>query len=293
MRGPPELLRVLLALLLAGSLLVAAQAQEQVMEIIPLQHRLVEDMIPIIRPLVDEGGTVTGMNNQLIVRSSPANLQSIKKIIAELDTAPRMLRITVTQDVNALRSGDEAALSGYYRSGDVTARLPDAGQRRKGASVTIGGEQGKLRYRQLSTRSRNDRHNVHFVQALEGRPAWIQTGSELPLAVQSVILGYGSVVVNEGVRYKTVSSGFYVLPRISGDRVILEIQPRLESLDPHHTGRIDVQRTTTSVSGRLGEWIDLAGANTRMGTERAADLTSTRRRGSERRSIWVRVDPLP
>ena len=285
---------LLIALLVSLIALVRpAVADEQVMEIIPLQHRLVEDLIPVIRPLVDRGGTVTGMNNQLIVRSSPANLRSIKDVISRLDTAPRMLRITVTQDINAIRADDEQALSGRYRSGDINARLPDAGRRRQGASVAIGGEQGRLRYRQFSTRGRRDQRNVHFVQSLEGHPAWIQTGTEIPLAERSVLLGYGSIVVIDGVRYKTVSSGFYVLPRLSGDRVTLDIQPRLESLDPHHPGRIDIQRTTSSVSGRPGEWLDLGGADTHMDTDRSADLISTRRRGSERRSIWVRVDVLP
>ncbi len=283
----------LLIALLAPLLALArpAAAEEQVMEIIPLQHRLVEDLIPVIRPLVDRGGTVTGMNDQLIVRTGPANLQAIKKVIARLDTAPRMLRITVTQDINAVRSTDEQSLSGHFRSGDVHARLPDAGRRHEGASIAIGDARGRLRYRQFSTRGRRDQRNVHFVQTLEGRPAWIQSGTEIPLAEQSVLLGYGGIVVIDGVRYKTVSSGFYVLPRVNGDRVTLDIQPRLERLDPRHPGRIDIQRTTSSVSGRLGEWIDLGGADTRRDTDRSADLTRTRRRGSERRSIWVRVDP--
>lgn len=268
-----------------------AMAAGQIMAIIPLQHRLVEDLIPVIRPLVDRGGTVTGMNNQLIVRTSPANLRAIKDVIARLDTAPRMLRITVTQDIEAVHADDERALSGHYRGGDVSTHLPDAGRRHEGASIAIGDERGRLRYRQFSTRGRRDQRNIHFVQSVEGRPAWIQTGTEIPLSELSGFPGHGGIVVIEGVRYKTVSSGFYVLPRVNGDRVTLDIQPRLESLDPHHPGRIDIQRTTSSVSGRLGEWIDLGGASTLMDTDRSADQISTRRRGSERRSIWVKVEP--
>ena len=52
------------------------------LEIIPLQYRTADEIIPIIRPLVHQGGTVTGMNNQLIVKTTASNLIEIKQILA-------------------------------------------------------------------------------------------------------------------------------------------------------------------------------------------------------------------
>ncbi|MFB3101043.1 MAG: hypothetical protein ACE1ZM_06325, partial [Gammaproteobacteria bacterium] len=58
-----------LALLLPQS----ALAENMRLEVIPLQHRMVDDVIQSIRPLVTPGGTVTGMNNQLIIKTTPSN----------------------------------------------------------------------------------------------------------------------------------------------------------------------------------------------------------------------------
>ena len=53
----------------------AVMAQEK-LEVIPLNNRRVEDVIPIIRQLLGRNGTVSGMGQQLIVRASPRRLRS-------------------------------------------------------------------------------------------------------------------------------------------------------------------------------------------------------------------------
>ena len=55
-------------------LLPAARAQ-QVVEVITLGYRQAEEVIPIVRPLLAPGGTVTGINNRLVVKTtSPKRL---------------------------------------------------------------------------------------------------------------------------------------------------------------------------------------------------------------------------
>jgi hypothetical protein len=49
-------------------------AQQLKLEIIPLNHSTTDAVVPVIRPLLAPGGSVSGMNNQLIVKTSPANL---------------------------------------------------------------------------------------------------------------------------------------------------------------------------------------------------------------------------
>ena len=76
-------------------LAVTARAADMVLEVIPLKHRLSDDVVHIIQPLVTPGGTVTGMNNQLIVKTTPANLEEIKQVLNSLDQAPRRLRTSM------------------------------------------------------------------------------------------------------------------------------------------------------------------------------------------------------
>ena len=75
-------------------------AQEK-LEVIPLQNRQVEDVIPIIRPLLERNEKVTGMRNQLIVRASPRRLREIKNLLKQIDAQLKNLRITVKQGVRS------------------------------------------------------------------------------------------------------------------------------------------------------------------------------------------------
>ena len=88
LRGLP-----LFALCVVNSLAVAAEV-----EVVTLKYRSAKQVIPVIRPLIAPGGTVSGMQNQLILRTTKANLEDIRKILASLDALPRRLMIYVRQD---------------------------------------------------------------------------------------------------------------------------------------------------------------------------------------------------
>ena len=70
-------------------------AQNSVLEVITLKYRTAEQVIPVLKPLLGKDGTLSGMQNQLIVRTSPANLADIKKVLVTLDAMPRRLMIKV------------------------------------------------------------------------------------------------------------------------------------------------------------------------------------------------------
>ena len=47
---------------------------QQIMEIIPLRHRTVEQVLPSLQVFVEPGGALSGMDEQLIVLSSLQNI---------------------------------------------------------------------------------------------------------------------------------------------------------------------------------------------------------------------------
>ena len=102
------------------------------------------------------------------------------------------------------------------------------------------------------------------------------------------------MTVREGIDYRGVSSGFYVTPRTHRQQVTLGIAPQLERADPKDRGVIDTRYLSTTISGRLGEWISLGGANEADSGNDSALLARTRRRGTDVYGmIWVKVDEMP
>ncbi|MEE8321824.1 MAG: secretin N-terminal domain-containing protein [Gammaproteobacteria bacterium] len=285
--------KLLPILIIISSLAIApVPAAEMAIEVIPLQHRMVDDVISIIKPLVAEGGTVTGMNNQLIVKTTPANLAKIKQILKSIDHAPRRLMISVKQDIDSNINLDESGLSGTYASGDASVSASDSGS--TGGLVIEGKDDdgNVIRYRKLHTRSRIEDKNTFRVQTLEGDPAYIATGQSVPVANTTTYVTPGGVLVQDGIEYRDVTSGFYVLPRLNGDQVILLVSPQMARIHPQQGAVFDIQNVETTVSGRLGEWIRIGGATQHFNDDRSRDLVSTRRRGQEQRTVLIRVDEI-
>lgn len=82
------------------------------------------------------------------------------------------------------------------------------------------------------------------------------------------------------------------MPRVNGEQVTLSISPQRERLDPTGGGAIDTQSVQTTVTGQLGEWIDLGGVNQGYRDESEVNLTPTRRYGTEARGLFVKVEEI-
>ena len=281
-------------LALAGYL--PAAAAQLTVEVIPLQNRTVDQVIPVIRPLVGEGGAVTGMNNQLIVKTTPDNLAQIKQVLSNLDTPVRRLMITVRQDVDGNMVRDRSSVEGGYSAGNITFGTtgPGPGRREPGAEIRAGDDRGNtVRWRGISTDSRRDENNDFRVQTVEGEPAYIQTGLSVPVPNQNAYVTRGGFVVRDSVEYRDVTSGFYVIPRLSGDIVTLQVTPSLSRTHLQQGGAYEVQNIETTVQGRLGEWISVGGLNQTTNQEGASVLSNTRSRGGETRSVLIKVEEVP
>lgn len=271
----------------------AVNAVEMKLEIIPLQYRNADEIIPILQPLISQGGSVTGMNNQLIVKATATNLSEIKQILAEIDRAARRLLITVKQDIDGDINTQEHGVSGRYARGDVAISSKNRGDHKQGLVLSAEDDEGnKIRYRQLSTRSALDDRNTFQVQTVDGRAAYIQTGQQVPIANRNAYVTHGGVVVQDTVEYHDVSSGFYVLPRVNGDRVTLLVSPQLSRVTPNQGAVFDVQNAETTTIGRLGEWLQIGGITQHFNSDNRDNLLSTRQSGQEQRTILIKVDEI-
>ncbi|MCW8906463.1 MAG: hypothetical protein OQL28_04375 [Sedimenticola sp.] len=269
-----------LFLILAVLLCTPAQLlADYPLEIIELKSRQVSEMIPLLRPFVDADGSIAGMNNQLIIRTSPENLREIQKILQRLDQPPRHLMISVRQVSAASVSRDRS-------QADINAMI--------GNGKVIVGRQGThpgVRYRLKESSTRSDRDITHRLRVTEGYPAFITTGQAIPVPEQTTVIDGRTVYQQRTTRYRQVSSGFYVTPRLNGDRVMLDIGPRLE----RPSGEQDVftnQQAHTRLSGPLGEWITIGGVSQQAGSSQDGVLNHARTANGDDRLIQVLVQEL-
>lgn len=261
------MMRVLVFLALL--LVFPVQAQPG-LEVIPLRHQTVDRVLPVLEPLVEPGGTLTGMNNQLFLRTSPRNREDIKRALAAIDTPSRRLVIHVSQN-----RGAESANRGGSASGQVVL----GSTRRTEANAQV-----------WDTRSVRSESSSQMVQTIEGGRAFIQVGYSVPVPLRQMVVGPRGAMITEEVVYRDIGRGFYAEPHLNGDRVSLEISQQADS--PGRYGSASIQRLTTTVSGRVGEWIELGGSGRQAtGSEDGGWSRSTGDvQGS--RSIWLMVEEI-
>lgn len=255
------------------------------LEIIPLRYRTVDQVLPVLQPLVEPGGVLTGQNNQLIVRTSARNLEEIRRALASLDTPQRRLVISVRFDSNTQARDRAVDVRGTVRSGDVAISnrsVPSSSTR-----VTIG-----VRDAESTASERVDQR----IQVLDGGRAFIATGESRPIRQGIVTVTPGGSTVTQGTDFQNASTGFEVVPRVSGDYVTMDIAPQRESFGAA-AGRggastVESQRAATTLSARLGEWFEI-GAVGETASESASGIGSSRdASASSGRRIWVRVDEV-
>lgn len=253
----------------------ASGAQTLVTEVIPIGYRPVEELLPIIRPLVPPPGGVSGIYDKIVIKSTPDNIAEVKAVLAQLAGPPRNLLITVSDDIQGYLRQRDARLFGSARTGDVvvsSGRKPDPAT----GGVIISGDQGGL---QLSQQVSQDRlEGEKRVRVLEGREAFIGTGRSVPLTDDL------------GTVYVDASAGFYVRARVTGDSVRLDISPRRSAFEDD--GAIAFQDVSTTVSGRRGEWMPIAGvdATTRRSINELSAGSTTDAMSSS--TVFLKVDVL-
>src|SRR5262249_28046494 len=147
----------------------------------------------------------SGQYNQLIVRTTPENLEQIRSVLASIDRPARRLMVLVRFD-----NVQEAAASAAQ--GEV--RISNRGA---AAAATV-----------RDPRSALDERVDQRVQVLEGGRAYISGGESRPLRQPGVVRTPGGAVVQETV-IQEAATGFDISPRLSGANVTIDVYAQQEA----------------------------------------------------------------
>lgn len=236
-----------------------APGADLVVEVIRLHHRSADQILPLIQPLATPG-TVSGAGRDIVVRTSRGSLETVKKVVAQLDRPPRRLIVTVRLDAD-----------------------PTRGPRAAAPSQSFG------------THGADSDRAVQRVQTIDGGFAYVYVGQSVPVLLQG-----GGRRVSPGGReagepvtvIRETLSGFALRPRLNGEVVTLDIEPRHDVPGAGVPGSVDVQRIATTVLGPVGTWIELGSIQPVLDGPDDGVTYSTRRVDARVRRILVRVDAV-
>lgn len=221
-------------------------------EVLPLNHRTSAELLPTAQSFLGKNGTVSAFENKLIVNADPGRIDDLRTLLQQLDTAPRRLMISV--DNNDSNFQDNRGNARVIRYGTA-----------------------------------NREGGMQQVQASEGSPALIQVGQSIPITSTSTD-GFGRL--QSDTEYRNVTQGFYVTANVNGDNVTLNISTNNDRMSQERPDVVKVQSTDTKVSGKLGEWITVAGVNQQSQADRSASALSYSTQRGDNMTLRVKVDAL-
>lgn len=249
-----------------------ATALAQELSTIELHHRLPEEMLPLIQPLLGPGDVAIPARDRLILKADPGKVEEIRSLVRQLDKSSHRLLITVTQ-------GRDLSVEALNAQGRLRGRIDL--NRPADSDLHIRGHI-------YQSEGRDAAGYTQQLQTLEGQSAHIEVGEQIPVPTQSYY-GYG---YSENIEYRPATTGFEVTPRLSGGEVILELSPWSDRLSRDRFGVIDTQSAHTVIRTALGEWIEIGGlAETSVYEESglAGRQYSTR---SRQNRIFLKVEDL-
>ncbi len=258
------MMRVLLVLML----FLATSVTADEITILPLQHRLPEQVLPTLQPLIAPGGSIVGANNQLFVRTTPDNLAQIQQVLAALDTPLQRLLISVKQSLDNQQQQQRAGID----------RLEIDTQSNPG--VRLKGSLSK------SSTTLSDQISQQ-VQTIDGSPATIYLGESFPLAM--IWHAPDHHASQQLIQYVDVGSGFTATPRISGQDVVVTIEPVQQI---RNDSQILGSTLSTEIRGPLGSWIALGGSTQQQNGASQQLLNQSSSQANQQQQVWLKVDQL-
>jgi len=256
---------------LLGLVLLVSTVQADSVSTIQLQNRPAEEVIPIVKPMLGADDAISGQGFKVFLRSSPETLARVRDMIDVLDTPAKILQVSVFQ-------GSDRDLGVLGIGANIQVESGD----------TYSTTDGSASINSISTHKSLKDNPIHQVRVTEGTEAYIETGERIPYFYGAAWKGRRGLAGT--VEYKDALTGFYVLPRIRGDKVILEVSPFKSSQSNTGGDNIDTQSASTTITGRVGEWLLIGGVTEQL--ERTQSTTgttfATQSRGNT--GIWIKAD---
>ena len=231
-----------------------------IIETIKLLHRPADEVIPIVKPMLAPGASITGTGYKLIIKSTPENISQVQAVLEEIDINQNLLKVTVSMG-NPIGGGNRTA--------------GEAGTDKK----------TKIDARVYQTERKNDDSTMQVMSVAEGYWARIAMGQSIPIAART---RNPDGTVTESITYQQIMTGYQVMPRTHDDKVTLTIRPISQSADS--SGTIETNELETTITGKLGEWLFLGDTNQEENLRNSGINYRSRIRSTDVNQVWVKVE---
>lgn len=260
-------------------------------EIITLNNNTAQNVLPAVQNLLEPGGSVSAFQGKLIIKSSAQNIADIKNILASIDKPAKQLLISVRQDGIGSEANRSYGANGQIQvNPNVTITHNSDGTITQKTSSQTSVDIGSVNINSNNTRNNSTDNASQRISAMEGYPARISIGQQVPIVSTSKDRnGF-----NRSVEYQDVDQGFYVTAYlINDDQVQINVSTENDKLSAANRNTIDTQHASTTVSGNVGQWLSVGSIDQNSTQNENGILSQDDRFKQLNNSIYIKVDVVP
>jgi hypothetical protein len=229
-------------------------AEGLITKVIHLNYRPANEVITLVKPLLQSGEEITGSGQTLIVKLSPTTLTQLRAVLHSIDVPPVTFNVTIFQ-------GPADWLSAQNDN-----------------TTTI------------STASTSNQQSTQSVKVMSGESAFVSMGEEIPV-VTSVGAGFWTGV---DYQQHQTQRGLLVQPSLAGNQVKLKIKRirSQENSQMHGSQQFENQNIATTLMLPLNKWVAL-GSSENASTSKFNEVSySVGNRFADSATLYIKVTTL-
>lgn len=266
-----------LLILLLSSLSFQLYAETE-FKIITLQYRFASDILPIIEPMVEAEGSVSAMQNNLIIRTSSKNMAEIEQMIATMDRLPQTFKISISHKNTLDAKSSTYDINGRQHIGNIA--IENNHQPYTDADSININLQDNNAYTNYS--------NHQFINVIDGKHAFIRVGQSIPFTQEWVTLTNRYASIQRITEFAEISTGFSVYPRSIGNQIELQIMPSIMQFN--QSNAINFEQLATTIRVNKHEWVDLGGIMEHRDEVSRKILSLKTVRADQKTALKIRID---
>ena len=230
--------------------------------VIKVNYREAADLFPLVQSLLTSEGKASfdERTNAIIVNDTGESVAKVRAFVATMDKPTEQVRVRFRFKEASLSTDRDISTSGKV-SGDHW-------------SVSTGGaEEEGVHVRAQDSKTQHRGQTESFISVMSGSTAYIWVGRHIPFTQRWVYLTHTYAHEVETVQFQRVETGFEVKPVVAGDRVHVEIVPRISSFEEER-GVVRLTEASTKVTVLRGQWVTIGGTSEQT-NEAIRDILST------------------
>jgi len=219
--------------------------------VIGIKYRRADEVVPMVKNLLSQDGTVTvdRRTNSLIISDEEESIHNVRAFLENYDKPIQQVSVHVRFE--EIRSEEGRSVSEDARISGNGWSVSTGGKTDDGVDIRVRGGKKDIK---------GDAE--YFIRVASGSPAYILAGKEIPYTEKWLYLCKRYARVTESVMFQHINTGFEVVPVAMGDRVSIDITPRISYEVPgREPGIIRFTRASTRLLPPMDQWVVIGGTS--------------------------------